>query len=248
MRIREFLVLTTMAVAGPLLAQQAVPPHNLLVELFTSEGCSSCPPADALLRELNGKRTDQGETLIVLSEHVTYWNRLGWADPYSAEVFTDRQAAYEDRFRLDSSYTPQIVVNGSLQYVGSNDQGVTRATNKLAPSATVAVHISSAAIHGSAVDVDYAIAGDVPPGADLFAVLADDADTSHVLRGENSGETLQHVSVARSLTRVKNAQAAAGKTVRLSLPADKPAGGRHVVLFVQSKGLGPVLSVDTKQL
>jgi hypothetical protein len=219
----------------------------VLVELFTSEGCSSCPPADKLLRDIAGKSTDSGETVVALSEHVTYWNYLGWADPFSAEIFTQRQAAYEDRFRLDSSYTPQIVVNGTRQFVGSNDAGVMRAVRTPMAATTVRVSISSAKLLGDHVDVAFTLAGDVPHDADLFAVLADDADSSHVQRGENSGETLQHVSVARSMERIVSAGASNAKTIRLSVPS----GGtqpRHVVLFLQTKGLGPVLAIDTRPI
>jgi hypothetical protein len=93
-----------------------------LLELFTSEGCSSCPPADDLLRQLNG-RAFAGVQIVGLSEHVTYWNHDGWADPFSQEMFTARQAGYADRFRLDSSYTPQLVINGAQQMVGSDSAG-----------------------------------------------------------------------------------------------------------------------------
>lgn len=95
-------------------------PAAVLVELFTSEGCSSCPPADALLRQVNGMRTQAGQLIVGVSEHVTYWNNLGWADPFSSAVYTNRQNGYGERFRLDSVYTPQMVVNGAKQFVGSD--------------------------------------------------------------------------------------------------------------------------------
>jgi hypothetical protein len=255
MRIRQLILIAFLAAASTTHAQDSAPKpaRAVLVELFTSEGCSSCPPADALLREMDGTRTPDGHLIVALSEHVTYWNRLGWTDPYSAETFTSRQAAYAERFRLDSSYTPQIVVNGSQQFVGSNGEGVMRALRQIGTatsSTTATVRIASANLRGRQVDVTYAIGGDVPAGADLFAVLADDRDTSQVLRGENSGETLQHVSVARSLVRVKNLSAARDETLRLEIPVEQgdATQHRHVVLFLQSRGLGPVLAVDTKPL
>jgi hypothetical protein len=94
-------------------ANNAQPGHGaVLVELFTSGGCSSCPPADALLQKVNGKYSDAGQLIVCVSEHVTYWNGLGWSDPFSSPAYTERQNAYGQRFHLDSVYTPQIVVNG----------------------------------------------------------------------------------------------------------------------------------------
>ena len=97
----------------------------VLVELFTSEGCSSCPPADELLRQVQSSRShSQGQLIIGLSEHVTYWNQLGWKDPFSAEEFTVRQNEYSNRFHTEGPYTPQMVVNGREQFVGSDRAGL----------------------------------------------------------------------------------------------------------------------------
>src|SRR5271169_3387392 len=109
-------------------SKNAQPGHRaVLVELFTSEGCSSCPPADALLQQVNGKYSDAGQLIVGVSEHVTYWNSLGWSDPFSSPTYTERQNAYGQRFRLDSVYTPQMVTNGQEQIVGGNSAGLLRA-------------------------------------------------------------------------------------------------------------------------
>ena len=226
----------------------AVAPRTVLVELFTSEGCSSCPPADALLRQVNGRRTDSGQLIVGISEHVTYWNHLGWSDPFSAQLFTDRQNSYGDRFHLDSVYTPQMVIDGETQIVGSDGTGLQRALNQQRPASPIGLRIASADASGSSLTVKFEVNGDVPvKGVDIYAVVAEDAASSKVLRGENGGRTLQHVSVARIMVRVASIHAAGEQTARVALPTS--AGqGRHLILFAQMPGPGRVLGIDTKPL
>ena len=228
--------------------------RTVLVELFTSEGCSSCPPADALLTKLNGAHTETGELIVGLSEHVTYWNSLGWADPFSQELYTRRQSAYGDRFGLDSVYTPQVVVNGEAQMVGSDGGGVLRAVQASGKAAgkasTVRLRIERASVVGDKVAVTYAVEGEVPKGAEVWAVIADDMASSKVTRGENGGRTLAHVAVARSLVKVGSGHP--GST-SFSLPVPEllkgePKTGQHLVLFAQEKGVGRVLGVESKGL
>jgi hypothetical protein len=231
-------------------AQVATPQDTaqpVLVELFTSEGCSSCPPADELLRQLAGKRTDAGQLIVALSEHVTYWNHDGWTDPFSDEDFTQRQTRYAVQFNLDSPYTPQVVVNGDHQVLGSDAKAILQAVQTEKGSAADSLHILKVVAVAGGVEVTFSVTGPLPKkSASVFAVVADDMDTSTVERGENHGRTLTHVAVARSLTRLGGFKVGEAKTVRLRAPKRQAAAaqtGQHVVLFAQIDGQGSVLSV-----
>jgi hypothetical protein len=243
-RMVTVVILALMATSA--LAQKAV-----LVELFTSEGCSSCPPADALLRQVNGSQTSGGQLVVGISEHVTYWNQLGWSDPFSSPVYTERQNAYSERFHLEGVYTPQMVINGAEQIVGSDRAALLHAVEKEdAESPRMSLRIVSLSVAGGHLTVNLSTSGALPAhGADLIAVLADDSDRSSVLHGENSGRTLAHVAVARSITRVARVQAAGDLTVQIPIPASmQTTQGHHLILFAQTPGNGRVLGTDTKPL
>jgi hypothetical protein len=190
--------------------------------------------------------------IVGISEHVTYWNQLGWSDPFSDQAYTERQNAYGTRFGLDSVYTPQMVINGEEQIVGSDGASLLRAVQKEARRPQLDIHIASASISDNVLTVDFSMDGDVPKkGVDVFAVLSEDATSSNVLRGENGGRTLSHVSVARTITRVASFETSSERTVHIPLAttvAIPPSRGRHLILFAQTAGLGSVLGVDTKPL
>jgi len=176
----------------------------VLVELFTSEGCSSCPPADALLEKLDRLQPVNGAELIVLSEHVDYWNDIGWKDPYSSHEYSERQSAYAARFGRGSVYTPQMVIDGHSQVVGSDERGAFAAVENETKTAKVPLSLSSIrfdsnnklAMHVEAGPLELASAAH---SASLFLAIADESDVSQVSRGENAGRTLKHVAVLRSL-------------------------------------------------
>ena len=223
----------------------------VLVELFTSEGCSSCPPADALLRRINGTHTGSGQLIVGISEHVTYWNSLGWSDPFSSPLYTERQNAYGGTFHLDSVYTPQMVINGAEQIVGSDQTGLARAIRKEEDVASqVSVHILSATVTGNSLHVTFSAVGNVTAhDAAILAVIADDMDQSNVLRGENSGRTLAHVAVARSIQQIAKLQSMPEQTVQITLPASFREGqGHHLIVFAQAPRNGRVLGADSKSM
>jgi hypothetical protein len=222
----------------------------VLVELFTSEGCSSCPPADDLLRQIDGKTTNEGALIIGLSEHVTYWDHDGWKDPYDSDEITSRQNDYGQRFHIDSVYTPQMVVNGETQVVGSDGKGLLQAILKAEADDGPTVNIVSTKLDGNSVDAVVSVAGEISKhGAEVYAVVAHDETTAHVLRGENKGKTLMHASVARTSTKATRIHAVGETTMQVALPNDIAAsagGRRHLVVWVQEPNAGRVLGVDSK--
>ncbi len=219
-----------------------------IVELFTSEGCSSCPPADSLLGQINLKQTNDGQLIVGISEHVTYWNDLGWKDPYSLPVFTDRQRVYAERLATEGSYTPQMVLNGRDQFVGSDGPALARALRDDAQREHFALRIVSSTRTSDGIDVNFAVAGDPSKPVDIISVLADDTDRSNVLRGENGGRQLQHVSVARSMTRVARVKEDVEESVHVSFPegfSTSGGSGHHLILFAQEPNQGSILGATT---
>ena len=206
------------------LAAQRTP---VLVELFTSEGCSSCPPADQLLRALDVRQDVSGAQIVVLSEHVDYWNHLGWRDPYSSSVWTERQEEYRGQLHTPEVYTPQAVVDGTHDVVGSDGAALRAQIAAAARVQKLPLTIATAEWRGDRVLA--VIAGGPYQGATIYAVLADDRDHSQVAAGENAGRALEHVAVARSLTVVKEGQ--------LQLPAPRGENGHvRLIVFAQAAG------------
>jgi hypothetical protein len=176
---------------------QSAPRHPVLVELFTSEGCSDCPPADDLLGQLDSRQPIAGVDAIVLSEHVTYWNHEGWRDPFSFDEMTERQQDYARGFGIADVYTPQIVVDGAVQFVGNDASKLTAALTRAAASPKIPIQISGAhqAADGS---IAFSVRAD-DAKSPLIAAVAENATVSEVTRGENKGRTLHHVAVVRVL-------------------------------------------------
>jgi hypothetical protein len=246
----QFLVVALCLLASawfhswPVAASDAVPQQPVLVELFTSEGCSSCPPADALLSRLDATQFVRGAHAIVLSEHVTYWNDLGWHDPFSMEANTNRQHRYEARMGLSSVYTPQAVVDGAADVLGSDAGALSHAITKAAQKPKTQLNIENAVWQGDTLH--FAVRAASPAHARLMAVLAEDATQSSVRRGENAGRTLHHVAVVR-LFQDLGPNSADGRLLTLSAPADDPASpaekSLRLVVFLADPQTGKVQGV-----
>lgn len=209
------------------------PPLPVLLELFTSEGCSSCPPADRLLEKLDRSQPVTGARIIVLSEHVDYWNRLGWTDPFSSVVFTERQQDYVARLHLDSAYTPQLVVDGRKDVVGSDERAVRAAIvqAQTQPKALIGLKARRA---GAAADLEIDTRG-AGRGTKVYIALAQDQARSQVTRGENAGRNLSHVAVVRILLLAGETDEHGTFAKHLTMPLNGAnAGTLRVVVFLQN--------------
>jgi hypothetical protein len=226
----------------------------VLVELFTSEGCSSCPPADALLERLDRSQPVNGTELIVLSEHVDYWNDIGWKDPFSSHEYSERQSAYAGHFGLESIYTPQMVVDGHIELAGSDARRAIQAVESATNAPKTQLSLSAIRFDGANNVSLHLEAGPLPSSvsvksANLFLAIADDSDESHVSRGENAGRTLKHVAVLRELVLVgtvgRTDRFSRDITVRLS---NRNQGSLRILAIIQEPAVGRVLGVGLARL
>jgi hypothetical protein len=206
----------------------------VLVELFTSEGCSSCPPADALLQGLDRQQPIPGVFSIVMSEHVDYWNSIGWVDPYSSAEFSRRQEAYARRFGLNGPYTPQMVVDGSAEFVGNDVRRAESVIGSAARQTRLAVRFTETA-GMLRLEVDPLPAGG-HGRAGVYLAFADDARATNVLRGENRGRKLQHVAVVHRIRKIGGITRSSGFTYDFDT-----APGERTIAFVQEGEAGRVL-------
>jgi len=265
-RIRRVLVVLCWAVAllvagspGSLRARipgadsKATTP--VLVELFTSEGCSSCPPADALLAKMDALQPIPGTQLIVLSEHVDYWNHDGWTDPFSSASITDRQTAYVRALGLKTPYTPQFVVDG-FEELQAHDAGqVAQGLEKAGAATKVPMRMTTASFEsGNPATIQGHVETDVSSEkhkADVFVAIALDHAESQVARGENGGRHLTHVAVVTEFTKVGKLEPGKGFGgdfhIKLKLPNPAPANLR-IVAFAQESGPGRVVGATLKSV
>jgi hypothetical protein len=224
-----------------LLASSAPAATLPLIELFTSEGCSSCPPADRLLAKL-----DQEGAAIVLSEHVDYWNQLGWSDPFSSSWFSQRQQRYAQRFKNDGPYTPQAVVNGEREVVGNQERDLRALIAKAKPF-EASIEIAPPVSDGKKVTATIDVAG-APKGAEVWVVVAQREARVPVQRGENRGATLTHVSVVRKWKQAGAIRNGEPGHFEVSLPVDPSWKGVRLVAWIQEPQQGRVLGAAQKDI
>jgi hypothetical protein len=202
-------------------------PNPVVIELYTSQGCSSCPPADDYLGELAQRRD-----VLALAFHVDYWNYIGWQDPFSSAAATDRQRDYGRFLNLRAIYTPQMVIDGTVHEVGSDRGAVARAIGSAAHDPKVPVTLLNDE-RGFRVRI-----GDGAPAAPahVWLIEYDPEAVTEVLRGENAGETLVEYNIVRAWRAIGTWD---GSAVEIALPAAETDAGARAVI-VQADPVGPI--------
>jgi hypothetical protein len=218
----------------------------VLIELFTSEGCSDCPPADALLEKLDRTQPVSNAEVVVLSEHVNYWDDGGWRDPYSLQEVTTRQGVYASRFRSEGPYTPQMVIDGNKEFVGSDERKAVQAIENEAQVQKVPISLSAIQAEGESTLGVHVESGPLTPAksADILLAVADDSDQSNVRHSENAGRNLTHVAVVRTLAKVGTIGpgVAFSKDLKMST-ANTNHHDLRIIAFMQETEDGRVLGV-----
>lgn len=247
--VHEFADVTTSATdADSPMNDKADDNGIAVVELFTSEGCSSCPSADRVLTELDQAASKRKRRVFCLGFHVDYWNRLGWKDRFSDKAYTRRQRIYVAAMKLRSAYTPQMIVNGRTQFVGSNrrlaHKAVSDALTKK-PTVDVGIQLRQTKKSGP-LEVSYQVERRIRDWV-VNVALVESGLSSRVTRGENRGRTLTHTNTVR-VYRLQDLNDRNGK-IRFSLPADlKPANARVIVWVQHSRTLHIVGAAASKPL
>jgi len=218
--------------------------HPVVLELFTSEGCSSCPPADAFLKALDEAGHVNEVEIIAIEEHVDYWNRLGWSDPFSSHSWTERQEQYARAFRHNGVYTPQLVINGRRELVGSSAPEARRNIIEAAriPGADLRLSLTEVSRREAKFSIAVENAPPEAQSAELWLAVSERGLSSNVLHGENEGRNLAHAAVLRSLTHVRSprAESRGSATATATVPLDaswKRENLRFVVFLQEPKTL-----------
>jgi len=215
-----------------------------VVELFTSEGCSSCPPADQLVARI--QQEDQDQPVYILAFHVDYWDRLGWKDAFSDKRYTQRQNLYASWLNLQSIYTPQIVVNGRKEFVGSQESTLRAAIQSgldRAPGAQLT--LSDVRLDQGKVSWHFQVQNAAAKSS-LIVALVQRSATSAVKAGENSGLTLSHVQIVRNLSDSSVGTGGSGNGW-FQLPQGV-AGGEELIAFVQNDDNGQIVAATSTAL
>jgi hypothetical protein len=231
---------------APKEARASGPAQSVLVELFTSEGCSSCPPADAVLADLEAKQPVNGAVIIPLAFHVDYWNNLGWRDPFSTADWTERQRSYARALPDNGVYTPEIVVDGRDSFVGSREGHAQDVIADAAKKPKATLSLTTRENKGArSIGVTF---GALPSGSaatDLVMAITDKHALINVTGGENGGRALDHTAIVRSL-RVLGAAAASGGTFDAAV--DPAWANKRAVVFLQERASRAILGAATLTL
>lgn len=216
-----------------------------VVELFTSEGCSSCPPADAVVAKI--QKESEGKPIYILAYHVDYWNRLGWKDVFSSADYSNRQKQYMAWLHpADGAYTPQIVVNGKTEFVGSEEATLRSAIKTgLAGRPIAQLSLSDIQTEGQKVKLQFQAGGVIQNAVLQLAVVQRSAQTK-VERGENGGRTLSHVQIVRALQSVKLGHA--GGTADIMVPKGMNIHGAELIAFLQDSISGVITGATKADL
>ncbi|HEY3928945.1 MAG TPA: DUF1223 domain-containing protein [Candidatus Koribacter sp.] len=242
---------TLLAQAPPSSAtEQSAGKTPVLVELFTSEGCSSCPPADEMLANIRNMQPIPGENIIVLSEHVDYWDHDGWKDRFSSHDFTERQQMYAQMFKLQQPYTPEMIVDGVVEFLGSDAPKAQAAFDREHNVAKVPLTLSGVEKTDKGIKLHVQAASFTgPKKLDLLLAVADDDAETQVKAGENGGKTLKHVNVVRKLEKVTTVSGGKelARDVTIKAPSDS-GKGQLVVAFLQDPETGKVWGASAARL
>lgn len=237
--------------------QPGQPANPVIIELFTSEGCSDCPPADRLLYSLEQTQPVPGAEIIPLEEHVDYWDSEGWRDPFSSARFTLRQQNYVYAFNLPSAYTPQVVVDGAAQFVGSDAHHLVAAIAEAARTPKANLQIQQRAGEASSprsvllrVNLTPFSGWNAKHGADVLLAITEDNLSSNVTAGENAGARMTHLAVVREirvLGRV-DSSGAFSSAPDLSLANNWKRENLHLVAFMQDRSTKRILGASMLSL
>lgn len=216
----------------------------VVVELFTSEGCSSCPPADTLLARLADDQLGGSVQVIALEEHVDYWNDQGWVDPFSSRDWTSRQYDYAATLKNRNPYTPQMIVDGTIEFTGSHSQQARETILNAGSKTKIPVSLEQSNSNGAGAVSLSAKVGKLDGtakgnAAEVWLAITETGLHSAVKRGENAGEDLHHAAVVRSMRKIGEAKAG-GETAftgetKVSLQKEWNRANLRAVLFVQEK-------------
>lgn len=213
-----------------------------LVELFTSEGCSSCPPADKAMEEIQDKYA--GKNVLVLGYHVDYWDRLGWKDVFSDATYTARQNYYAHVFDLNSIYTPQAIVNGKIQFVGSNRSKLMSSIDEqLKEKSNTTLRIKAVQNNSGKIDVVFSTEGSDANNEKITVVLVQKMATNKIQRGENEGRTLHHINIVRKISDM--AVQPNEQTIAFTLPSGLKKEDVFIAAFAQNKKTGKIAAVKS---